>query len=86
MNSEDYLRCIVEGLVENIDDIEIERRVDSMGVLLTLKVNNADVGRVIGKGGTIAKAVRSLMSAYGVRVKERIHVKIHDPQNRFPRD
>lgn len=76
---QEFLEFVVKSLVNYPDDVKIERKVDEMGVLLTLKVNSADVGQVIGKQGATAKAIRSLMRIIGLKNKSRINLKIEAP-------
>lgn len=76
---QEFLEFVVKSLVSYPDDVQIERKVDEMGVLLTLKVNSADVGQVIGKQGATAKAIRSLMRIIGLKNKSRINLKIEAP-------
>jgi predicted RNA-binding protein YlqC (UPF0109 family) len=52
-----FLEFVVKGLVDNPDDVNIEKRIDEMGVLLTLDVHPDDMGKVIGRKGATAKAV-----------------------------
>ena len=60
---EEILRTIVESLVENKDQVQISRIDDEKGTLLKVKVANEDMGRIIGKQGRIAKAIRTVMKA-----------------------
>jgi predicted RNA-binding protein YlqC (UPF0109 family) len=75
----EYLEYIVKGLVENPDDVKVTRTVDEMGVLLTLEVNSADMGQVIGRQGATAKAMRTLIRVCGMKNQERVNVKISEP-------
>jgi len=76
---QEFLEFVVKSLVGYPDDVKIDRKVDEMGVLLTLKVNQADVGQVIGKEGATAKAIRSLMRIIGLKNRSRINLKIDAP-------
>ena len=73
------LDLIVRNLVEFPDDIKITRTTDEMGVLLTLDINQVDMGRVIGRLGNTAKAIRTLLRAVGMATGARINLKISDP-------
>ena len=75
----EYLETIVKGIVENPDDVKVTRTVDDMGVLLTLEVNPADMGQVIGRQGATAKAMRTLIRVCGMKNQERVNVKISEP-------
>ena len=60
---EKILKTIIENLVENKDRVQITRVDDEKGILLKVKVADSDMGRVIGKQGKIAKAIRTVMKA-----------------------
>lgn len=77
----DYLEYIAKGLVENPDDVVVTKTVDDMGVLLTLEVNPADMGQIIGKQGATAKAMRTLVRVCGMKTQARVNVKIKEPGN-----
>lgn len=76
----EYLEYIVKGLVKNPDDVRVIRTVDEMGVLLTLEVNLADMGQVIGRQGNTAKAMRTLVRVCGMKTQARVNVKISEPE------
>ena len=74
----EYLEAIVRPLINN--PIQIERKTDERGVLLTIKLEQEDIGRVIGRGGETARAIRKLIKNYGMSHEMQIAVKIHEPQ------
>lgn len=76
----EFLEFIVKALVDNPNDVEIGRKVDEMGVLLTLKVNPEDMGQIIGKGGSTARAIRSLVRIVGLKNHARVNLKIEEPE------
>jgi hypothetical protein len=75
----DFLEYVVKALVDNPDDVKVERKVDEMGVLISLDVNPSDMGMVIGREGTTAKALRTLLRVIGARNNARINLKINEP-------
>ena len=75
-----FLEAVVKALVDNPDDVKIDRTVDEMGVLLTLDVNPEDMGKVIGRSGATAKAIRTLLRVVGLRHNARINLKINEPE------
>jgi hypothetical protein len=77
---QDFLEAIVEGIVDNPKDIKIDRVVDEMGVLLTLKVNPEDMGALIGRGGSTARAIRTLLRIVGAKNSARVNLKIEEPE------
>lgn len=79
-NEESYLKEIVVGIVSKPQDVEITRKVDEMGVLLTLKTNPSDMGVLIGKEGNTVKAIRTLLRIIGMKAQQRINLKVIDPR------
>jgi len=75
-----FLEFIVKGLVDFPEDIKIVRTVDEMGVLMTLEVNPADMGKVIGRSGNTAKAIRTLLRVVGMKNNSRVNLKINEPE------
>ncbi|MGA1048743.1 MAG: KH domain-containing protein [Minisyncoccia bacterium] len=76
----EFVSYIVKSIVDNPNDVLIERTIDEMGVLITLKVNPSDMGYVIGKSGATAKAIRSLLRIVGARNNARVNLKILEPE------
>ena len=60
---EEILKTIIENLVDQKNQVQITRVDDEKGVLLKVKVADEDMGKVIGKQGRIAKAIRTVMKA-----------------------
>ena len=75
-----FLDFVVKALVDNPNDVKITRTVDEMGVLMTLAVNPADMGKVIGRQGNTAKAVRTLLRVVGMKNNARVNLKINEPE------
>lgn len=78
MKEVEFLQFIIENLVQNKDDIVIERTEDELGILLTLKVNKDDMGVVIGKNGNIVTSIRSLLKILWSKSEKRINLKVLD--------
>ena len=76
---QDFLEFLVKAIVDHPEDVKIERRVDEMGVLLSLKVNPQDMGQVVGRQGATAKAIRSLLRIVGIKNDARVNLKIEEP-------
>lgn len=74
-----FLDFVVKALVENPGDVKIHRTVDEMGVLMTLDVNPADMGKIIGREGNTAKAIRTLLRVVGMKNNARVNLKISEP-------
>ncbi len=76
----DFIEYAVRMLVDNPDDVKVERKIDEMGVLITLDVNPKDMGMVIGREGMTAKALRTLLRVIGARNSARVNLKINEPE------
>lgn len=76
----EFLEFIIKSLVSEPDKVEVVRTVDEMGVLLTLKVAQADMGHIIGRAGSTARAIRSLVRLVGLRHNARVNLKIEEPE------
>lgn len=77
---EAFLEFVVKGLVDNADAVKIDKRIDEMGVLLTLDVAPEDMGKVIGRQGATAKAIRTLLRVVGMKSNARVNMKIKEPE------
>src|SRR3989338_7697294 len=75
----DFVEYIVKQLVEDPDSVVVTRKVDEMGVLITLKVAKNDMGKIIGKAGQTAKALRVLLRVVGSKHNARVNLKIIEP-------
>ena len=64
---EDALEHLVRGIVENSDDVNVELTTGRRGRSLQIRVHPDDLGKVIGRGGRTATALRTVMSAVGGR-------------------
>ncbi len=83
MNTEQdkaFLEYVVKTLVDNPNDVVIDRTVDEMGVLISLTVNPADMGKIIGRMGNTAKAIRTLLRIIGMKNNARVNLKINEPE------
>jgi len=76
----EFLEYLVKSIVDHPDDVIVDRKVDEMGVLLTLKVHPQDMGQVVGRQGSTAKAIRSLLRIVGVKNNARVNLKIEEPE------
>ncbi|MDP2704815.1 MAG: KH domain-containing protein [Patescibacteria group bacterium] len=75
-----FLEYVIKALVDNPDAVKINRKVDEMGVLLTLDVGPEDMGKVIGRSGNTAKAIRTLLRVVGMKNNARVNLKINEPE------
>lgn len=77
---QEFLEFLIQALVDYPDEVKVTRSVDEMGVLLTLKVNPKDMGRIIGRQGSTARAIRALTRLVGLRHNARVNLKIIEPE------
>ena len=75
-----FLEYVVKALVDNPADVKINRTVDEMGVLLTLSVHKDDMGKVIGRSGQTAKAIRTVLRVVGMKNDARVNLKIEEAE------
>lgn len=80
MDDKAFLEYVVKALVDNPNDVKIDRTVDEMGVLISLTVNPADMGKIIGRMGNTAKAIRTLLRVIGMKNNARVNLKINEPE------
>lgn len=76
----EFLEYVVKTLVDHPDSVKIDRVVDEMGVLLTLDVHPEDMGKIIGRSGNTAKAIRTLLRVVGMKNDARVNLKINEPE------
>jgi len=77
---ENFVDQVVKMLVDHPEDVKVDRTVDEMGVLITLSVHPDDMGMVIGREGSTAKALRTLLRVVGARNNARVNLKINEPE------
>jgi len=77
---QEFAEYVVKAIVGNPDDVKVERKIDERGVLLELTVNPEDMGKIIGKEGRTAKALRTLLRVLGAKSNARINLKIVEPE------
>lgn len=75
----DFIEYVVKQIVDEPNLVEVTRKVDEMGVLITLKVSVHDMGKIIGKNGQTAKALRILLRVIGSKNHARVNLKIIEP-------
>lgn len=76
----DFVEYVVRMIVDNPDAVEVTQTVDDLGVLISLKVDKADMGKIIGKNGQTAKSLRVLLRMMGSKKDARYNLKIVEPE------
>ncbi|KKU48230.1 hypothetical protein A3H10_00185 [Candidatus Uhrbacteria bacterium RIFCSPLOWO2_12_FULL_46_10] len=79
MQDQQFVEQVVKALVNHPEDVRTERTVDEMGVLITLHINQEDMGYVIGRRGQTARALRTLLRIVGAKNNARVNLKIYEP-------
>ena len=82
LQDKDFLEYVVKALVDHPSDVRINRTVDEMGVLLSLDVHPEDLGKIIGRSGNTAKAIRTLLRVVGMKNNARVNLKVNEPEGR----
>jgi len=77
---QEFLEYVIKALVDSPEVVKVERKVDEMGVLLNLKIDPKDMGKIIGRNGNTAKAIRSLLRVVGLKNQARVNLKIEEPE------
>jgi len=77
---QEFVEFVVKALVDNPKDVKTDRTVDEMGVLISLHLNPTDMGKVIGREGQTAKALRTLLRVVGAKERARVNLKIVEPE------
>lgn len=75
-----FVEYVVKQIVDNPEGVKVERKIDDMGVLITLFVSKEDMGKIIGKSGQTAKALRTLLRIIGSKNNDRVNLKIVEPE------
>ncbi|MDD4412374.1 MAG: KH domain-containing protein [Patescibacteria group bacterium] len=75
-----FLEMLVKSIVSHPENVVVDRTVDEMGVLLTLKLDPSDMGYVIGRKGQTAQAIRTLLKIIGAKNNARVNLKIYEPE------
>lgn len=75
-----FLEYVITSLADHPEDVKIKRTVDEMGVLLTLCVHKDDMGKIIGRSGATAKAIRTILRVVGMKNDARVNLKIEEPE------
>ncbi len=77
---QEFVEYVVKSIVDHPEDVSTQRDIDEMGVLITLSVHSEDMGKVIGKEGRTAKALRTLLRVLGAKSNARVNLKIEEPE------
>ena len=74
----DILEVVIKNLVDNVEAVSITEKLDAKSICYEVKVAKEDMGKVIGKQGKMAKAIRSIMKAVATREHKKVNVEFLD--------
>lgn len=74
----DLVEIIAKSLVEKPDEVTVTQREDEGAIVIELRVAQSDMGKVIGKQGRIAKAIRTVVKAASTKESKKVIVDIVD--------
>lgn len=74
----EILESIILNIVDNRESVSITEKIDGENVVYEVKVANGDMGRIIGRQGRTAKAIRTIMKSLGAKEKKRITIEFID--------
>ncbi len=74
-----FIKTILEMLVEDKDQLSVVGTTDELGVLITVKVSDKDMGKLIGKNGQTIQSIRTLLRVIGGTANQRVNLKVLEP-------
>lgn len=78
MNYKELVEYMVKALVDNPSEVELVEIEGEKSTILELRVTKEDIGKVIGKHGRIARAIRTILNASAAKTGKRIVLEILD--------
>jgi predicted RNA-binding protein YlqC (UPF0109 family) len=75
----DFVKAVLSMLVEDKDQLVVDAKLDDLGVLITVKVSERDMGKLIGKAGQTIKSIRTLLRVIGGNANQRVNLKVLEP-------
>ena len=76
----DFVKLVLDMLAEDKDQLAVESTIDDLGVLITVRVSDRDMGKLIGKNGQTIKSIRTLLRVIGGMANQRVNLKVLEPQ------
>ena len=77
---QEFVETVVRAIVGHPEDVRTDRTIDERGVLITLHINQEDMGYVIGRQGQTARSIRTLLKIVGAKSNARVNLKIYEPE------
>ncbi|MDP4008761.1 MAG: KH domain-containing protein [Candidatus Peregrinibacteria bacterium] len=76
----DFVEFVVKQLVDDASHVTVKRKVDELGVFITVSVAKDDMGKLIGKNGQTVDALRVLLRVIGAKENSRVNLKVVEPE------
>ncbi len=76
----EFIKAVLSMLMEDKDQLVVEAKVDELGVLITVRVSERDMGKLIGKSGQTIKSIRTLLRVVGGAANQRVNLKVLEPE------
>ena len=73
---ENFVKVIIENLVENKDQVEVSTEIDGKVIVINVKVAESDAGKVIGKNGKVVQSIRTIVRSVSAKTNKRYIVKV----------
>lgn len=81
MDIKEYAEFLIKGLCEVPEEVKVTSSTDEMGIFLSVVVAPIDMGKIIGKMGVTANALRTILRQFGFKNHARVSMKLVDPLN-----
>ena len=81
---QEFAEYVIKAIVDNPEKVKAERTIDEKGVLISLEVDQKDMGQVIGRSGSTVSAIRTLLRVIGSKNDARVNLKIIEPEGGRP--
>lgn len=72
------LEVLIKNLVDNQDEVSITEKTEAKSICYEVRVAKDDMGKVIGKQGKMAKAIRSIIKAISVKENKKVNIEFVD--------
>ena len=79
-NDKSFVEFVVKQLVDDSSAVIVKRKVDDLGVFITVSVSKNDMGKLIGKNGQTVDALRVLLRVIGAKENNRVNLKVVEPE------
>lgn len=73
---EELVKYLVENLVDHPEEVEVTSHKDKDAIIINVKTNEEDIGKVIGKNGRIISSIRTIIKNVGIKSHKKYIVKI----------